>query len=237
MGTVTADAQKMVTEDLSRLGSFDKIDATIGWEITFTQSNTTSIKVSYSEEAADYVRMEVKNGRLILGLKDWENKPRKIKLSATISAPLLSAINVTTGAEIKFASPLNIKGTLSIDATTGAEIEGLDLTADGFDCDVTTGASVEGKIDVNEVDVDCTTGAEVNLSGKAHTATLDCTTGAEINAKNLVVQNGNCEATTAGEITITIKEQAKVRATTGGDLTVYGKPNEIIGKIRGVTFK
>lgn len=239
IGTATAHAQKLINEDLSHLGSFERIDASVGWEVTFTQSNTSSINVSYSESIADRVRIEVKNGRLILGLNNQKNnnRPKKVTLRATISAPSLRAINVTTGAEIKFASPLNISGNLSIDATTGADVEGLVLTAEGFNCDVTTGASVEAKIDVTKASIDCTTGSDAKISGQANTAILDCTTGADINAKELEVQYGNCDATTAGDITITIKERAKVHASTGGDITVYGKPREIEGKIRGINFK
>lgn len=239
LSAATCAAQKTVDEDLSHLGNFDRIDASVGWDITFTQSATTSIKVSYSEEVADRVRMKVKNGRLILGLENQKNnnKPRKVILKATVSAPSLSAIKVTTGAEVKFGTPLKLEGDLSINATTGAEVEGLALTAKGFNCHVTTGASVEGMIDVANASLVCTTGSDIDLTGRASTATLKCSTGADISARGLVVQNGRCSASTAGDISITIKKKAKVGASTGADINLYGKPQEIEGKIRGVNIR
>lgn len=241
IGTTSADAQKMVSEDLTHLGSFNRIEATVGWDVTFTQSNTTSIKVTYSEEVADNVRIKVKNGRLILGLdNNWNDRDRNrknIKLRATVSAPTLKTASVTTGAEIKFSNPLNVEGTFKVNATTGAEIEGLVLTANKLDCEVTTGATVEANLSVEKAFIRCTTGGDVDLIGKAETASLECTTGADINAKKLIVQYGDCRATTSGDISITIKEQANVQATTGGDLTIYGNPKEILGKRKGVTFK
>lgn len=239
--TASADAQEMVDENLSHLGSFERIKATLGWDVTFTQSNTSSIQVSYSQEAAEYVQIEVKNGCLTLGLKKSNDgdsdRRKKMKLRATISAPSLRAVKVTTGAEITFATPLNVQGNFSIDATTGADVEGLSLTAKGFYCESTTGASVEAKLNVTNAAIDCTTGADVELSGKADSANLDCTTGGDISAKALVVKKGTCDATTSGDISITINERAKVHTSTGGDITIYGRPKEVVGKTRGVTIR
>lgn len=234
----SADAQKMITKDLSHLGSFDRIHASVGWEITFKQSNTTSIVVSYSEDATDRVRVRIVDGKLILGLDNGRRKNNKrLRLRAEISAPSLRAINMTTSAEIKFVTPLTLTNPLDIDVTTAADIKGLVLNAPSLKVNITTSADMDADIQVDKLDVDCTTSADITLTGTANYASLVCTTSGDIIAKGLKCIDANCRATTSGDISVTVTDTLTAKSTTSGDIVVYGNPKNTKIHHKGIHFK
>lgn len=237
LGINTAWAQEE-TIDYSYLGSFDEIEASLGWDIIFTQSSKSSIKVTVTEHFRDHIEVNVKDGTLILGLRKIENhtEGNHINIKAEISAPSLKSIDITTGACIAFSNMLRTEHPFKIKATTGAEVSDLCVTTPHFECGVYTGATLDGEVYADSSGITCATGSEVELKGKSTTANLTCKTGAEIDAKELKCKVVKATATVGAQITTYASETVEAKTSVGGEIDVYGNPKPIKRK-GGVRFR
>jgi hypothetical protein len=188
------------------VGSFHGIEVATGIELILTPGNTEEVAVSASkDEFRERIITRVENGLLKIyydnKFKAMNFKKEKKDLRAYVSYRSLDRLDATTGA------------TVEIDGT---------LTAPLLKMNVNTGATVKGKIDVQQLDINQGTGSIVTLSGQATQLKADGDTGSMFKGSDL--HSDNCQATTStgAGIYITVEKELSVKANTGGFVKYKG---------------
>jgi Putative auto-transporter adhesin, head GIN domain len=202
-------AQKTVNDanaEKRNISGFHGINVATGIKLMLTQGNTEEVAVSAATpEYREKIVTKVENGILKIY---YENKigainTRKEKkdLRAYVSYKTLDHLSATTGAEVQ------------IDGT---------LKSASLKLNVNTGATVKGKINIDDLDVDQNTGSEVTLAGDAGKVSVDGDTGAMFKGIDLKTDNCNVTANTGAGVYITVMKELNVKANTGGYVKYKG---------------
>ena len=201
--TSVANAGKQNRE----VGTFRNIKSSSGINVYFTQEQPQNVRIETENVDENDVITEVKDGTLVIKMKNnnnWGNKIRR-SVKVYISAPVLEGLDISSGSDF-FAD--NLKSTnFNISSTSGSDVKIGNLTVDnevkissssGSDCniknlkangcalsassgsDMTLGVEISGKLTVS-----VSSASDIKLSGKAQSISISASSGADVNVRNL----------------------------------------------------
>lgn len=185
---------------------FHAIRVSQGIELHLTQGSTEAVAVSASDpEYRDKVKTEVVNGVLKIYFDDdWWNKLRGYRkhLRAYVSFVNLDNLHASSGASVK------TEGAIKVPALT---------------LDASSGATFDGKVDVNTMDVDQSSGSSVTISGTVKgTLKADGSSGSVFKGYDLTVENCEAETSSGAGIQVTVNKELSVNASSGGYIHYKG---------------
>lgn len=89
------------------------------------------------------------------------------------------------------------------------------------------GAIIKLMLDVSENKVKSVTGGEINVSGKAVRQDISINTGGIFNGKSLESESTYVTIRAAGEARINASKLADIKVRAGGDVYIYGNPEQV----------
>jgi hypothetical protein len=210
-------AQKTVNDpnaETRNTGSFHGIEVGTGIKLTLTHGSTEEVVVSASTTGfRDRIVAKVENGILKI---HYETKTGAIHkknetkgLRAYVSYKTLDRLYASTGAEVE------ILGTLQ---STSLEIKS------------TTGAEIQGKVDIGVLKLNQNTGSKITLSGRADKLEVKGSTGSKFTGNDLNTNTSHAQVSTGAKIAIHTDKELQARASTGG--IVKYKGNAVILDIK-----
>ncbi|MDL2303239.1 DUF2807 domain-containing protein [Dysgonomonas sp. OttesenSCG-928-D17] len=217
---VSLGISAQVVKEKQTVTSFDKIASSSGIDVYFTQGNSYSLEIETVAENMPKIDVTVKEGKLELKRKKGENFARNTQIKAYVTAPTLSAIGMSGGADFS-AQKLAAGKSINIAASGGADVEIDDLSADeckiafsgGADCEIKrfkgknltlafSGGS-DGKVsqaDVDNLTAAASGGADLIISGNVKNAIVSASGGADINISQLTAGNVVANKSGGGDI-------------------------------------
>lgn len=184
-----ADKNENQVSEVRKVEAFSSIEVTSVATICFTQSSTYSFKIEGKEKYVKTTTSEVKNGRLVVGFKDGDQKTRNRKDGVTIylSAPDLKEVEFAGVGSFNCDKPLKLDevkfqvegvGKLNVTdltcRTLKVSLEGVGKADIHVNCDYLR-ASIEG---VGSVKLSGTAGkADVSKDGIGSVNTRDLKIG------------------------------------------------------------
>ncbi|MBX2846350.1 MAG: DUF2807 domain-containing protein [Saprospiraceae bacterium] len=195
----------VVTESRSHT-NFDRVHVSSGLDVYFTQSNNYSVEVEADDNLIDIIKTEVNGGELRVKVAKGKSIKRSKKLVVHVSAPDLTGIKSSSGAD--FYSESVISGdNIIIDVSSGADVK-VDLDYDKLKCEVSSGSAAR-------------------LKGSANMAELRSSSGANIRAKELTVQRCKAKASSGSDVVVRVEKELIGDASSGGDVIYFGNPAEV----------
>ncbi|MBL0232338.1 MAG: DUF2807 domain-containing protein [Chitinophagaceae bacterium] len=202
-------AQQIVNDELAEkrsVGSFHGIEVSTGIMLVLTSGSSEEIAVSAAKtEYRDHIVTKVENGILKIYYENKMKAPNTRKESKELKAYVayreLDQLDANTGAIV------NIQGVLK---------------AKSLKMKVNTGAIVNGKVDLLEMEVNQDTGSIVTLSGEAGKLKVEGDTGSMFKGSNLRTDNCNAKTSTGAGIYIQVDKELYAKANTGGFLKYKG---------------
>jgi hypothetical protein len=190
-----------VTKEVRKVASFDAVKASAGVNVYLFQGNDEKIVVETDENLQECLRVEVDGSTL--------------KCYADCSIRNASKLNVY----------VNYRNLNSIKASSGADVFGETLLeTNHLDVRSESGADVKLEVKAGSVNCNASSGADIVIKGKADYFEGDASSGADINAAELEVKSCKANASSAGDIQITVTEKIDANASSGGDVVYYGRP-------------
>jgi len=186
-------------------GSFKAISVSSGVDLYITQGNEESLAVSASDEKyMARFKTEIENGTLKIyfdnkGITWTAHENRKLK--AYVSFKTLEKLQGSAGASV------TVKGS---------------MTADNLDMKFTSGAEFDGQVNAKQIVVDQNSGSEVNISGKADKLNIEVSSGASFKGYDMAVDFCDAQASSGGEVKITINKELSAKANSGGGIRYKG---------------
>lgn len=189
-------------EQVRKLGSFDKVKATKGINVTLVEGSTEQAEVQIENGSLDDVITEVKNKKLTIKMKT--------KLYKGVAVQV-------------YVSYTQIR---EIDAGSGAEIDGNNvIIADKLKISAGTESVVKLDIDVNALEADVSAG-RMELAGEAVSQVVSVSTGKYL-SYDLVSDEAIVKSNTGGRAEVNVTQKLTATAGTGGTVNYKGDPAKV----------
>ncbi len=188
------------------VGSFHGIKVSHGIELILKQGNTEAVAVSATEKQyRDRIKTEVVNGVLKIYYdndhwwKGWNSGGKKLK--AYVSCKDLDKLDGSSG------SYTLIDGSLK----TG-----------NIDIRLSSGADLKGDFAAASISIDQSSGSTAHISGRAQSLSVQTSSGAGFYGFDLASDKCNADASSGGNIHITVNKELSADASSGGGIRYKG---------------
>lgn len=191
------------TVTVNRLRNFDGVDVSQGITLRHVPGGQRSVTVTAAPKDLKHVRVYVDEGELKVGLEPGQ---QNIKATVTVTGYNLREYEASSGASVIVTAPVDVRGKLSIDASSGSSVKMSGIKAGTLDVDASSGAAITlTNIAASTVEAEASSGAQVTLSGRTDRAEFDAGSGGEIRAEKLVAQRGKVDAGSGGTVNCNVK--------------------------------
>lgn len=107
MAIISSSAQNKIVKQNHNLATFSSIAASSGWDIIISQGDRQSISTEVSDNIAEHMSLEVKNGTLHIGSKRsaktiFSNRGKGTIQKAYITVTNLNEISASGGVDVYF---------------------------------------------------------------------------------------------------------------------------------------
>ena len=213
-----------VQTETRTVSSFNKISASSGIDVIYTKGNQY-VKVVADENLLELMVTEVKGKELIIKRKNNTNIKRSKKFEVHVSAPELTAVSVSSGADFVGKDEITTKQ-FNVSCSSGADVK---LSVDANKVVITTSSGADANLEVQaeSISAKASSGADIQLKGSGKDASLKASSGADINAFHLSVDNCEATASSSGDISIMVSESLNAKASSGGDISYKGNPANV----------
>jgi hypothetical protein len=123
---------------------------------------------------------------------------------------------------------LSSAGMTGLSASSGSNVENSETYKTGnLDIDISSGANINLKLNVDNLNVESSSGSSANISGIALDAEFDSSSGSSCNAKTMSVYKSlRTEASSGSSIQVTAHGKVWGDASSGGSIEIYGYPHQ-----------
>jgi hypothetical protein len=191
-------AQESETRSVS---SFRGVKVAEGIDAYLKKGSKEEARVEVTGTRLSNVITEVSGGYLKIHMSEGTHRDRHVKVYVTYLA--INALTASSGAS--------------------AYHEGI-LKAENLELRASSGGNVELKVEANSIEAGASSAGEVVLEGKAKTVDLDASSGGEVDAYNLTSDKARTEASSGGEVKVTVTQELEARASSGGSIRYRGNP-------------
>lgn len=186
-----------------KIGSFDKVKASKGINVTLIEGDKESIEIHIKNANPDDVLTELKNKKLTVKMRTKIGKGVAVQVYVTYKT--IREIESTMGS--------------TIDANNTIYADKLVISA-GSD------ASLHLEVDVNALEASVSA-ARIEMSGKAGFQEVSANTGGKYYAFPLESKEAYAKASIGGQIEVTATEKITANGNSGGSVTYRGNPDKV----------
>lgn len=191
-----------VTKETRELSGFTGIKASAGVNVYLFQGDEEKVVVETDENLQDCLITKM-DGNVLKCYVDCSIR-KSTKLNVYVNYKSLNMIKASSGSDVY-----------------GETV----IVTDVLDINVSSGADVKVEVEAGEVSCDVSSGADAVLKGSAGYFRGDASSGADIKAADLKVKECRANASSAGDIRISVAEKIDASASSGGDVVYYGNPS------------
>ena len=194
----------VVTKSRKISNDFSRIEVSRGLDLYLTKSKNVTLEVEADENLHELIETEVRDGALrITSSKNiWSASSKKIHLHVDH----LNSIVINSGAEVHTRNTFE---------------------SDELRLSISSGASADMELKVEDLSCDISSGADIKLAGRAENFTVSSSSGSDVKAYELEARNCNADASSGSDIKLTAIETIEARATSGADIKYKGNPRVI----------
>lgn len=206
------------------VGKFSGIQVSTGVNVVFKQEDPTTVKVIADSDKLQYIITKVENGILRIYIDNKGVRNLRFKnLSVNVSSPRMSSVDVSSGANFTVVNSISERD-MRIEASSGANVTGDFKIAGATEISASSGANIRAGVTTANIAVKSSSGSSMSLNGKADSGTIDISSGAVCKAEDLKLSHLETEATSGGNLSISVSDKLKVRASSGGLVKYRGRP-------------
>jgi hypothetical protein len=197
----------VITKKRKISDDFSKVEVSRGLDVYLTKSKDLSLEIEADENLHELIETEVKNGvlRITSSKNIWSASAKKIHLHVDY----LNSIGINSGAELRTRNT---------------------FVSDELRVSISSGASAEMELNVENLSCDISSGADIELSGKADSFTVSSSSGSDVNAFELDARNCRADASSGSDIRLKATETIEARASSGADIRYKGSPTVVESK-------
>ena len=205
---------KVVTIERS-VGAYDAV-ASAGWfDVELVDGSEGQLTLKGEENLLEYIKTEVKDGKLVIKVKKGVNlKPSNWNSAILITVPVeeIEAVSLSGSGDV-------------VSKTT--------LRADDFKASISGSGDVSLAIEANDLKANVSGSGDMDLEGKAGNFDVSIAGSGDIKAFNLEADYVDAKVSGSADLSVTANKGIKARVAGSGDITYKGNPEKIDTKISG----
>jgi len=187
-----------------------------GWfNVQIVDGNEGRITLEGEENLLEHIKTEVKNGKLIVKIKNGINlKPSSWHKGIKVTIPVESINSISLSGSGDIVSKKIIK-------------------ADSFATSLSGSGDINLTINTISNKATVTGSGSINLNGTTTNFNATVTGSGDMKAYELEANNVNAFVTGSGDVKVTVKNNFKAKVTGSGDIRYHGNPKKIDTKTTG----
>ncbi len=204
----------MVTMERST-GEYDAVSVSGSFDVDLVAGTEGNVKVRAEENLQEWIVTEVKDGELIIKVKNGVNlRPSSWKDGFQITVPV-ETINA-----ISLAGSGNISG-----KTT--------LSADEFTTKLSGSGDMSLEVESNGLNASMSGSGDINLRGHANRFYVQISGSGDVDAYELEAEEVDANISGSADILVNVTQLLKARVSGSGDIHYRGNPAKIDSKVSG----
>jgi hypothetical protein len=185
------------------IGSFSGVKVSEGIDVYLKKGSKESVRVEVSGTSLNDVVTEVAGSYLKVHMRDG-NYRGKIDVKVYVTYVMVDKISASSAGSV-FAE----------DA----------LEADEIEIGASSAGSIEVAVRAGSVKASASSAGQVELQGKTKTLEIDASSAGQIDAYDLEAQKVSAEASGAGSLKVSVIDDLRAEASSGGSIRYHGNPN------------
>lgn len=181
-------------------GSFSQIKASGAVKVDI-RNGPNAIVVEADDNLMKYIETKVSGEVLTIRLRNI-NSLRNATIKIHVTAPQLTRINASAGAEVKSDNVI--------------------VSDDKMDLQASSGAELSLKADAPEVSISASSGGNVNVSGRTKNVTAHASSGSSVKASGLLSENADAHSSSGGSVNVNASISIKASASSAGQVRYTG---------------
>lgn len=186
------------------VGSFSGVKVTEGVNVYLKKGSKESVRVEVTGTSVDNVITEISGSYLRVHMRDGKYRGN-IEAKVYVTYVMVDKISASSAGSI-----------FSEDA----------LEADEVEVSASSAGSIEISVKAGSVRASVSSAAQIELQGKTKTLEIDASSAGQIDAYDLEAQKVSAEASSAGSLKISVVEDLRAHASSGGSIRYHGNPNK-----------
>nr|WP_298997831.1 head GIN domain-containing protein [uncultured Allomuricauda sp.] len=197
------------------VGDYDAI-ALAGWfDLELIAGNEGEITLKGESNLLDYIKTEVKDGKLVIKAQKGVNlKPSNWNSGILIVVPVESV------------EAVSLSGSGDITSRTT-------LKSDTFETRISGSGDIVLDVEANSVEATMSGSGDMKLNGKASNLEVQVSGSGDINAYGLEADYVKVQVSGSADVEVTAKESISARVSGSGDISYKGNPKKIDTKSSG----
>ncbi|WP_411031784.1 head GIN domain-containing protein [Spongiimicrobium sp. 3-5] len=198
-------------------GDYDAV-AVSGWfDVDLIAGNEGEITLTGEENLLEYIKTEVKNGKLVVKVEKGVNlRPSSWNKD--------KAIVITVPVETVNSVTLSGSGDI-----VGKTV----LKADNFHTNISGSGDISLEIAAKSVSASMSGSGDINLMGKTNDFDVQVSGSGDIKAYDLESEFVNAQVSGSADIRVTANQSLKARVSGSGDISYRGNPKKVDSKTSG----
>lgn len=202
-GSVKGNGQ-VISQTREIKANFQQIKVATGLNLYVTQGSSSEVIVKADENIQELIKTEVKKGLLKIYVEKSIKRAKQMDIFVTL--PTLTKLSASSAADAIIEHPFK---------------------TDKIVLNASSGADIKANIKAQTIIASTSSGADIVLIGKTNYFEGTASSGSDLDAKQLHCKKAQASASSGADLIITVTEEITAKASSGGDVTYYGKPNKI----------
>ena len=225
--TFNRNAKKTVNKEVS-IPSFNKISVAQNIEVICDITNPSGkAKISTTAAGGKYLKVEVKNGELLIHYdlpNDFYKSKEELATTIHISANSLQEIELSSAASLTLNGDLKEKGDVSIELSSAASINAGNIECAKLEIEASSAGSFQAKTITANLDIESTSGAQIQIEALKGNLDIEATSASQVTIGNVTATETEIESTSASQIAISNlnSRKLKIEASSGSTVQANG---------------
>jgi hypothetical protein len=202
-GVIPALAQESETRNI---GSFSGVKVTEGIDVYLKRGDKESVRVEVTGTKLENIITEVSGSYLRVHMRDGGYRG---KITAKVYVTYVKVDKLSASS----AGSIFSEGTIE---------------AGDMEVSASSAGSIEITVNARSVDASASSAGEIELQGKTKSLEIGASSAGQIDAYDLEAQIVSAEASSAGAVKLTVVDELKANASSGGNIRYHGNPNKSI---------
>lgn len=188
------------------IGAFSGVKVTEGIDVYLKRGDKESVRVEVTGTKLENIVTEVSGSYLKVHMREGGYRG---KINAKVYVTYVKV------------DKLSASSAGSIFSEGAIEAEDVEISA-------SSAGSIEIALAARSVEASASSAGEIELQGKTKSLQIDASSAGQIDAYDLEAQMVSAEASSAGSLKLSVVDELKAHASSGGNIRYHGNPNKSI---------
>ena len=202
--------------------SFDEIKVSQSINAEVVKAAEEKVVVTAPSDILDDILVENENGELHIHVKSGTRISTR-NVAVKIFAKDFSSVTANSSASIKIKDKFT-QDKVDVEASSSGEISG-NLEANDLSIDVSSSGSFTGEVWAVNLKSEVNSSGDVVINGKTKNANFSASSSGTLNAQKVIAENATVEASSSGDVSLSVSNQLEASASSSGDIKISRKGN------------